>query len=144
MYDYHGYHSIIMTITAHTGYIVNHEVLIRLQEGFANEIISVAIITSTAAFKEERRLKRIMFDQNHNHATIITSSNIGNNTTSTTTTTTTTNNNNNRSNKSSNNIINDSNSNNIRSSGKNVKNKFRNFSKKIYFRSNRYEIMLMK
>ena len=132
--------SIIMTIIAHIGYIVNHEVLIRLQEGFANEIISVAIITSTAAFKEERRLKRIMFDQNHNHATI-TSSNIGN------TTTTTTNYNNSSSNNNNNNniIINDSNSNNIRRSGsKNVKNKFRNFSKKIYFRSNRYEIMLMK
>lgn len=136
MYDYHGYHSIIMTITAHTGYIVNHEVLIRLQEGFANEIISVAIITSTAAFKEERRLKRIMFDQNHNHATIITSSNIGNTTTTTT---------NSISNNSNNNVITDSKINNIRSSGsKNVKNKFRNFSKKIYFRSNRYEIMLMK
>ena len=80
-----------------------------------------------------------MFDQNHNHATIITSSNIGNNTT-------TTNYNSSSSNNSNNNIIiNDSNSNNIRRSGsKNVKNKFRNFSKKIYFRSNRYEIMLMK
>jgi hypothetical protein len=134
----YGYHSIIMTIIAHTGYIVNHEVLIRLQEGFANEIISVAIITSTAAFKEERRLKRIMFDQNHNHATNITTSNIGNNTT-------TTNNNYSSSNNNNNNIINDSNSNNIRSSGsKNVKNKFRNFSKKIYFRSTRYDIMLMK
>ena len=132
----YGYHSIIMTIIAHTGYIVNHEVLIRLQEGFANEIISVAIITSTAAFKEERRLKRIMFDQNHNHATIITSSNIGNTTTTTT---------NSSCNNSNNNVITDSKINNIRSSGsKNVKNKFRNFSKKIYFRSNRYEIMLMK
>jgi hypothetical protein len=96
----------------------------------------VAIITSTAAFKEERRLKRIMFDQNHNHATIITSSNIGNTTTTTT---------NSSSNNSNNNVITDSKINNIRSSGsKNVKNKFRNFSKKIYFRSNRYEIMLMK